>query len=167
MAFKITIKEVNVETVTKGKSRYQIAVVSYDFKGEARTQKIMSFSNPSVFKNVQTFNAGDVVEVEVTKNEAGYNEWTKAEKASGGETSPTTGASSSGRVVGSNYETPQERADNRIRIVRQSSLSNAIATLAAGGEPVSSNDVLDLAQRYFDWVYASPDDSDQAKQPSE
>lgn len=163
MTFQVKVKEVTVENVVKGKSRYSIAHVVHDFKGETRTQKIMSFANPEVFKKVQNLKEGDLIEITVTKNDAGYNQWAKVDMASDkveADTPERAPSTSTGRVIGSNYETPQERADNRVRIVRQSSLSNAIATLATANEPASSNDVLELAQRYFDWVYET-DDSDE------
>ena len=162
MAFQITIKEVTVESVVKGKARYQTANVAYEYKGEPRTQKLVSFSNPDVFVKVQSLKAGDVVSVETTKNEKGYDQWSKisnsSDAANGSAGAPNT---SPGRVTGSNYETPQERADNRVRIVRQSSISNAIATLVAQKLEFTSDDVLEQAQIYFDWVYAQ-DDSEQA-----
>lgn len=163
MTFQVKVKEVTVENVVKGKSRYSIAHVVHDFKGETRTQKIMSFANPEVFKRVQNLKEGDLIEITVTKNDAGYNQWAKVDMASDkveADTPERAPSQSTGRVIGSNYETPQERADNRVRIVRQSSLSNAIATLAAGGNRVDPADVLDQAQRYFDWVYEE-DDSDE------
>lgn len=160
MAFQITVKEVTVESVVKGKSRYQVANVAYEYKGEPRTQKLVSFSNPDVFAKVQTLKAGDVVSVETAKNDKGYDQWAKITT---GDAAPAA-AAGGGRVTGSNYETPQERADNRVRIVRQSSISNAIATLAAQKLEFTADDVLELAQEYFDWVYESADDTDKADQ---
>ena len=161
MTFQVKVKEVTVENVVKGKSRYSIAHVVHDFKGETRTQKIMSFANPEVFKKVQNLKEGDLIEITVTKNDAGYNQWAKVEMASDkveADTPERAPSTSTGRVIGSNYETPQERADNRVRIVRQSSLSNAIATLTPGAaEGVDTDEVIALATRYFDWVYAEND----------
>ena len=50
---KVTINSVNVEWIAKGKSKYGKAAVQYSYNGEPRTQNIMSFSNPTVFKQVQ------------------------------------------------------------------------------------------------------------------
>lgn len=152
MSFRATIKEVTVEQVVKGKTRYSVANVAYEYKGEARNQKLVSFANPGVFDIMKDLKAGDVIDIETTKNAAGYTEWAKVSPATG-EAPPAAVSTVVGKVTGSNYETPQERADNRVRIVRQSSLSNAIATLTAGGESISPTDVFELAQRYFDWVY--------------
>jgi hypothetical protein len=158
MSFQATVKSVDVQNVVKGKARYSVATVTYDYQGETRTQKVMSFTNPGVFETVQTLKDGDRIEITSTKNAAGYNEWAKVEAATAEAKAASPGV---GRVTGSNYETPQERADNRVRIVRQSSISNAIATLATRETPVHAEEVLDLAQRYFDWVYASESDESQ------
>jgi hypothetical protein len=157
MSFQITIKEVSVEKVVKGKTKYSVANVSYDYQGEARTQKILSFTNPAVFDAVQELQSGDRLEVTTTKNEAGYNVWAKIEKITG--EAKTAAAPNTGKVIGSNYETPQERAENRVRIVRQSSLSNAIATLSVGAKVLNPEDILGLAERYFDWVYETDEDT--------
>jgi hypothetical protein len=159
MSFQVTIKEVTVESVTKGKAKYQKAVVAYDFKGEAKTQSLVSFSNPDVFAKVVELNAGDVIEVTTTKNDAGYNQWAKIEKAGAAVAAPPAPGRSPGASGGGNWETAQERAENRARIVRQSTLSTAVASLGAG--PHTSDAVINRAQEFFDWVYEAPD-SDEA-----
>jgi hypothetical protein len=151
MSFQVTIKEVTVESVTKGKAKYQKATVAYDFKGEAKSQSLVSFSNPDVFAKVVELNAGDVIEVTTTKNDAGYNQWAKVEKVGDKESAPPA-ASGGGKVSsGGNWETPQERAENRARIVRQSTLSTAVASLGPG--PHLPDVVIARASMFFDWVY--------------
>jgi hypothetical protein len=61
----------------------------------------------------------------------------------------------------STYETPEERAKKQVYIVKQSSLSNAIALLNAdgkntitGGKKYTKEDVFALAQELTDWVFA-------------
>jgi hypothetical protein len=160
MAFQATIKEVTVELVVKGKTRYSVANVAYDYKGEARTQKLVSFANPGVFDIVKDLKAGDVIDIETTKNAAGYTEWAKVTPATGEAPAATA---SVGKVTGSNYETAVERAENRVRIVRQSCLGYAINTLTPGAVAALEPDaVIELAQFYVDWVYGSQDNQDQA-----
>lgn len=163
MAFKVTIKEVTTELVVKGKARYNKATVAYEYEGQARTQNLVSFKNPDVYKTVSELKAGDVVEITTTKNDAGFNEWAKVETA--GSKDVAAPQASQERTTApfknvSTYETPQERAENRIRIVRQSSISNAISTLGNGGTGVDADDVLVIAQQYFDWVYQDEDSTD-------
>jgi hypothetical protein len=158
MAFKIVIKEVNVESVVKGKSRYQVANVSYTYNGDAKTQKIMSFSNPDVFKKVQEF-VGKEVSVETVESN-GYKNWSKLELVAD---APNSGAApgrsvAPGQVISkSTYETPEERKVKQLYIIRQSSITNAINRAAQHPDP-NSIDVLALAQMYVDFVYGPPED---------
>ena len=129
----------------------------------------MSFSNPEVFKTAQTWEKGDTVNIAMEKDDAGYWNWTKV--LADGEVAPApTNASAGGastsaprastakptnRVTGSNYETKEERALRQRMIVRQSSLSNAVATLATHGSPLTPDQVMALAAKYeqFDDEY--------------
>lgn len=157
----VKILDVNVENIVKGKSRYSKATVAYSFAGEARTQNIMSFVNPAVFKAVtDPAILGTEVDVTLTKNAAGYNEWAgigevgerppKDVPASG---NPGT-APSATRVTGSNYETPAERAQKQVYIVKQSSITAAIATLKdSTPNNFTQEDVIKTAQVYVDYVF--------------
>lgn len=148
---KIILKEVTVETVTKGKNRYQIANVSYTYNGETRGQKIFSFSNPTVFKEIQEVAPGSTVEVDLAKDDRGYTQWAKITV---GEKAAASAPAGTNRVVGSNYETREERAARQVLIVRQSCLAQAVATLAINpdGRPVPAEYVTELADTYVDWV---------------
>ena len=61
---------------------------------------------------------------------------------------PAKSGGSATRVAGSNYPTADERAQTQVYIIRQSSLTNAVTTLATTGKAVSSEDVLALARVY-------------------
>jgi hypothetical protein len=73
-----------------------------------------------------------------------------------GTTPNTAAASTTTRVSGSNYETKDERAARQVMIVRQSSLSNAIATLNIKGTKdlteSPSSAVIALAKLYEGFV---------------
>jgi hypothetical protein len=156
------ILNVDVETVTKGKNNYQIATVAYMSGGQARTQKIVSFSNPEVFKKLSSF-VGKDVEVNVTKNDAGYNQWSSLEEAGAGalQTSIGTGTISGGsggsgmvaKAPTSNYETSAERAARQVYIVKQSSLSSAIALATNNKEKQTANEIIETAQQFVDYVF--------------
>lgn len=155
---QFTIKSVSVENVVKGRSRYSIAHVTYDDRGQEKNKKIFSFSNPDVFKKVQEL-VGQPIEVTIGKNNAGYDEWMTiaAAAASGVAPSPATGTAGTGttRVSGSNYETREERASRQVLIVKQSSLSAAVASLAPGAKgALDPKTVLERAQEYTDWVFS-------------
>lgn len=162
---KIKILDVNVENIVKGKSRYSKAAVTYTYNGEARTQNIMSFTNPAIFKAVQE-KVGQEVEITITKNAAGYNEWaslddvgtpaTASVGASQASSAPTPSAAPT-RVTGSNYETPAERAVKQVYIVKQSSISAAINLLASNKEKASTEQVIVMAQAFVDYVFDKDD----------
>jgi hypothetical protein len=143
--------------VGEGRKKYGKATVNYAYNGEARRQNVMSFSNPDVFKKVQELQ-GQTVEVEVGKNDKGYSEWRSISAASGTSAPASSASASTTRVSGSNYETKEERAARQVLIVKQSSLSSAVATLSPGAKTaLDANAVLELAQKYADWVFTTED----------
>jgi hypothetical protein len=153
---QVKILNVDVENVVKGKSRYSVATVAYIFNGEARTQKIMSFANPDVFKKVPDL-VGQEVEVTVTKNDGGYNQWSAIGDvgASAPVAAPSSGSTAppATRVTGSNYETPAERAAKQVYIVKQSSINAAIALAGHNKEKTTPEDVVKNAQFFVDYVF--------------
>lgn len=150
---RVIFQECNVETITKGRNKYQIASVTYTVNGANRTQKLLSFANPESFAAVQKFAPGASLEVTITKNDAGYDQWAKVVAAD--DAAPVaTPTATGGKVTGSNYETREERQMRQLHIVRQSSLSNAIALLSPGAKaPLDLDKVLETAQELVDFVY--------------
>ena len=152
---RVIFQEVNVEHVQKGKSRYSKASVTYTSNGRNMTQNIMSFTNPDVFAMVQKLAPGQEIEVEITKNDAGYNQWASVkpvtDEAPAAKAVPTGGKAS----TVSNYETREERQLRQLHIVRQSSLSSAVAALTPGAKAaVPSEAVIAYAQALVDFVYS-------------
>ena len=162
MALRFVIQEVTVETVKKGPRSYQTASVVHTYNGASRTQKIISFANPETFKIVTDLKAGDVIDVEITKNEGGFNQWAKISKVSAdapqlADSRAAAPAATGGKVTGSNYETREERAARQVLIVRQSCLAQAVAIWAFDKENATEDVVLGTAQRFTDWVFEKPD----------
>ena len=156
----------NVEKVVKGRTSYSVAEVVYENdRGEKKTWKLMSFSNPQVFATISAAKQGDSFDITTGKNDKDYTIWAAATPASTGASVP--GAQSSGsvaptKVVGSNYETREERAVRQRLIVRQSSLSTAVDYLKAVEEKDASLErVLDLAESFTNFVFEAPDLFDQ------
>ena len=157
---RVKIVNVDVEKVSNGKTSYSKAAVTYLYDGQARTQNIMSFTNPAIFKAVQE-KVGQDVEISITKNAKGYNEWASLDEAgaaAGIQSPQATPPSSSAppsttRVSGSNYETKEERAAKQIYIVKQSSLSSAIALSEANKAKASPEEVIAVAQKFVDFVF--------------
>ena len=160
---QVQIVNVQVDWVGEGRKKYGAAVVDYKWNGESRKQKIMSFANPDVFKKVQEM-VGQTVEVEVGKNDRGYNEWRSINVGASDATGVASpGATNTTRVSGSNYETKEERAARQVLIVKQSSLSAAVASLTPGAKAtLDPATVLERAQAYTDWVFGKSDDKQDA-----
>lgn len=150
---RVTINSVNIETVTRGRSRYSVATVSYTYNGEPRTQKVMSFANPTVFKVLQeTDLTGQEVDVTITKNAQNYNEWSNIVIDASGGIPAKAAAAPTTRVGGSNFETPEERAKKQVYIIKQSSITAAISILEKTGQPPTVDAVKEVAQDLTDWV---------------
>lgn len=158
------------------KQGWSRGVVKYINNGEAREHKLVSFKNPSVWKVLKEAKEGDTLEVEYSKNEGGFNEWTKAEvvehempSVSGGGTAVKGYTAPTTRVVQQrDYETKEERAARQALIVRQNALGNAVAALTPGAKaPLKYAEVISLAEEFVDWIMdtdtvdlAKPDVSD-------
>jgi hypothetical protein len=153
-----TIKSVDVEWVGSGAKKYGKAKVTHvGDKGE-KTQYLVSFKNPEVFKKVQEL-VGQTVEVDL-KKDGDFWQWVSIQGTTANSSGPTANATAPvSRVSGSNYETKEERAARQVLIVKQSSLSAAVATLTPGAKAaLDPTAVKDLAQTYTDWVFEKAED---------
>jgi hypothetical protein len=99
--------------------------------------------NKALQTSLEELKPGDTFTAVLEKKGA-FNEVTKIVK---GELSmPATAAPSTGKVTGSNYETPVEREWNRVRIIRQSSINYAIQFWSnSKGKAFSIDDVFEVA----------------------
>lgn len=151
---QITIQEVNTEFVKKGRTGYTKATVVYtDEKGENRTKPLMSFSNPAVFEALKDATQGDKFEIKVVK-EGEYWNWSAASRVDKDAT-PSAKAPNGGKVVGSNYETADERKVKQLYIIKQSSIANAIEFVngKTDKDDYDTEAVLNIAQTFVDFVY--------------
>lgn len=154
----ITIVNVDV-TTPAGKKYNQAEVIFKNESGQVQNKKLFSFNNPSVFAALKDAKSGDQFSITQVKNDKGYWDWTAASSgasAPASQAAPATAAPS--RQVNSNYETKEERAFRQRLIVRQSSLSSAVACLSPGAKSSLDPDaVLALAERFNEWVFKEPD----------
>lgn len=169
------IKIVAVEQVTKtNKNGKPYVTAEVTFKNltfnKTETKVLMSFgAQKQAYDTLATAQNGEVYDIEVTKNEAGYNDWIKVSKGTEGQGSPTgtpVGTKATTVTTKSTYETPEERAKKQIYIVRQSSLSAAINTLAVGSKTaLDPTSVIKVAQQYEDFVFGNdlPSEDSNAK----
>lgn len=134
-----------------------IAFKNLTFQGKVEGKKLMPFGpNAAAFNTLKSATSGQTFEITVVKNEAGYNDWTQATQSDGSApaaTSAPAGKSYSAPPAANNgrgFPTPEERAQTQVYIVRQSSLSNAIASLAVGGKSALKVDDVVATARLFE-----------------
>jgi hypothetical protein len=158
----LSISQIQQPTKVPGKTTpvLDIAFKNLTFQGKVEGKKLFSFGgNASAFKVLQSAESGQVYDIDVKKNDAGYNDWTNAVLSTAG-ASPTGGSpaprsiNNSSPAPRSNYETPEERAQKQVYIVRQSSLANSISTLTTGAKaPPSPDAVIALAKEFEQYVF--------------
>jgi hypothetical protein len=158
----ITILSVDIKTVPTAKGSYQTADVAYknnSFQGKVEGKKVMSFgATKDSFSTLALAQPGESYEVTIVKNDKGYNDWVSMAKAEAGANSPAVSAPAGGKAPAatprSTYETPEERAQRQVLIVRQSSLSASVNLLLAGAKtPPSVESVLAVAKQFEDYVF--------------
>ena len=160
MKIQILTSTVSNATSKAGKPYQQLEV---NFKnltfGKVESKKLMPFGdNKTAFDALNGAKQGDVYEITVQKNAAGYNDWIGVKPATADSPSAAPTTSASAVTVKSNYETPDERAKKQIYIIRQSSLSSAVNNLSVGAKsPPASDAVLQLADVFFQWVLQDPE----------
>ena len=158
----ITLLSVDIKTVPTAKGSYQTADVAYknnSFQGKVEGKKVMSFgATKDSFSTLALAQPGESYEVTIVKNDKGYNDWVSMAKAEAGASSPAVSAPAGGKAPAatprSTYETPEERAQRQVLIVRQSSLSASVNLLLAGAKtPPSVESVLAIAKQFEDYVF--------------
>jgi len=162
---QIQIITTSIETKPTAKGSYQqleVVFKNLTFQGKVESKKIMSFgAGAGAFKTLSTAAAGTVFDVEVTKNAAGYNDWTAVTPSNGAappaeasSATPSSYAAKATTTPKSTYETPEERAQRQILIVRQSSVSSAVNLLSTGAKsPPKVDDVISAAKQLEAYVF--------------
>ena len=140
MNLEIRVK--GIEDESKGKYN-QLTVDYVDVgSGKEHTYKLMSFVNKDAYLLLKSAKIGDTFFVVTNKNDKGYWQWDQVSREA---VQPK--ANTSPR---STYETPEERAQKQIYIVRQSSLTNAIALL---GSKAKVDHVISVARQFEQYVF--------------
>ena len=149
---QITILNVTVES----KGKYKVAEVAYkDGDGKVSGKKVMSFVNPPVFETMTKAQAGEVYTLVTEKDDKGYWQWTQATKEAAGTVAKDTPPFKTGAVASpkSTYETPEERAQKQVYIIRQSSLSTAVAFYEQAKGAKTPDDVIKVAKQFEAYVF--------------
>lgn len=160
-----------VKTARGGYNTLEVAYKNLSFNGKVEGKKLVDFTNPTVFAEAKALQPGQKVFVNQQKGDDDkYWNWSsisvgsdtpEAETSEGGagnsggvsapvpaESNPRAG-SKGGRVIGSTYETPEERARRQVYIVRQSSFTAAQEFLA---KPAELKEVFEVAEKIEEWV---------------
>lgn len=142
--------QIEIISVTVNKlPKYSQAEVAYKQDGAIKGKKIVSFSNPTVFETLSGARQGEVFDIKLEKDVKGYWQWIGINK---GDASDAPQPAFVKKPSGSTYETPDERAKKQVYIVRQSSISNAIAM---GHKKLP--EVLQTAKELEQYVFGSND----------
>ena len=147
------IKIIAVSGPEAVKKYFTLEVNYKDENGKVAGKKLMSFTFPTVFNTLKAAQAGESYEVKTVKNDAGYWDWTEVRKLEEGEVVKLSATQQFAASSSDRYETKEERAYRQQLIVRQSSLSNAVQTLAVGAKAIKAEEVIALASQYEQWVY--------------
>ena len=167
----INIISVTKETKPTAKGSYDQLEIIYKnltFQDKVEKKLIMSFMFKEVFGALSKAQFGQTFYIDRVKNDKGFWDWTKASTTNEeqeqnsqefGERQPMVAPASNNPVKTptaspkSTYETSEERAARQVMIVRQSSISSAVALLAAnGGKKNTAEEVLNIAKEFEAYV---------------
>ncbi|MDE3023215.1 MAG: hypothetical protein KGI54_15425 [Pseudomonadota bacterium] len=159
------IKIIDVTSTTKPTAKGSYIELNVSFRdlgtGRVSGKKIMSFTNKEVFEVLAQAKKDDEFTVKAEKD-GNFWQWTAITKGVSGATGankPATAGSPGHTAPRSNFETPEERAQRQVYIIRQSSLSNAIATLTVGAKATPKTEaILELAEKYTQFVFGKTAD---------
>ena len=165
----ISVENTFVPTAKGGYNKLEVAYKNLE-SNKVESKILMSFGlTAGAYKALADAKANDTFSI-VSEKKPGadgkeYWTWLSATQAAPGSMPEPTNkpANATGFPVKSTYETPEERAKKQVYIVKQSSISAAIATLSVGAKaPPSTDAVLEVAQKFTDWVFSQ----DQVKTPT-
>lgn len=153
---KIQVKSVGPITSKQGpKAAYSVFELIYASDGRVGTRNIMEFSKDA-FNALKDAVPGSWFNVTTVKDKTGkYWNWEEVTACAADAPVAQTGGQPSPGAKGGDreFETAAERALKQIYIVRQSSITNAIAFLA--GKKSSTKEVLATAKLFENYVFDS------------
>ena len=168
---QISVLTTSVATLmSKANKPYQqleVAFKNLTFGNKIESKKLMPFgAQEGAFNALSGAQQGNVFDVVVVKNAAGFNDWTSCVQAAPGSINEAPAGAAGGTPtainksiqVKSTYETPEERAIKQRYIIKQSSLSGAINLLTVGAKsPPTIASVLALADSLVAYVMETPE----------
>jgi hypothetical protein len=123
-------------------------------------QLVEFYTDKEVWGTLAGAKPGDFFTIHREKNASGFWDWKGVSKSDGSSSEAATAPSVAAKATTqarSNYETPEERAARQVMIVRQSSISSAVAFLAPQG--VTDPDaVITVAKKFEEYVLTNTPD---------
>jgi hypothetical protein len=158
------VVSLNLDTTAKNQRgtdypAWQMIFKDRDGKVKDITKHINSLKyTKGLREGLEALKPGDMFTA-VLEKKGDFNEITQVVKGADVAAATPAAQAATGRVTGSNYETPQEREWNRVRIVRQSAINYAINLLKTDKHTPPVEDVLSLATRFAAFVNEKPDEA--------
>lgn len=157
--------QVTTQTNKAGKPMQvlEVAYKNLTFQGKVESKKLFDFGvQADSFKTLVAASPTTVFDVEVVKNAAGYNDWTKVTRGNASDVAPAQNKAGSGTSSATSvpakggWETSEERAKKQVYIIRQSSLNVAVQALAVGAKkPIDAGEIIGLAKSLEAYVLDS------------
>lgn len=139
---------VNVEN-QKVKTYFTLSVSYKDFRGDLKSWKLFSFSNPASYGVLKDAKPGERYEITTGKDAKDYTVWTSATKLDGA--APTPAASSPSKA---SAWVPD--ADRQRLIVKQSCLKAAVDVLIASDAGLETDRITALSDEFVAYIYDVP-----------
>jgi hypothetical protein len=166
MQFNIEVVEVTEEKNKKNSKGgvFNAANVVYRKDGKVEAKSFPDWANKNIYPSLLGLEKGKSYTV-TTEKVNGFWQWLAVGDGSEAPPAPSTSSESSyrapapaatGKVLGSNYETPAERALKQKYIIAQSSISAAISCFPAG--EASPEAVLVVADKFYAYVFNKAQD---------
>ena len=168
MVIAIIAVEVGTAKSKAGKD-YEFVEVTFknkSFQDKVESKKHNQYGDKTVFSTLKSAQNGDVFTI-LRQKEGDFWQWIGIEQ--GANSAPTaistpkanvgtsTGASAAPK---SNFETTEERAKRQVYIIKQSSLSTAVAALKTDKKALSADEVIDFAKVLEAYVFGLNLDSE-------
>lgn len=173
MKFQIEVVQVSE---AKGKTnarggKFNSAELVYKRDGKVEAKSFPDWANKDIYPSILACQSGQIKTVDVGNEKVnGYWQWQSIsdsdisndgnvvpqqadQRPAQAASRPTT--TSTGKVTGSNYETPQERAFKQRCIVAQSSIGSAIAFLGLQNPKGNADLTVDAVLAVADPIYAN------------
>ena len=158
------VVQINLSMMAKSQAgkeypAWQLIFSTPDGKVENLTKHRNSLKfNSSLAASLNSLAVGDDIVVTLEKK-GDFWEVESITKGTGNTSIPTGGTATPTKITGSNYETKEERALRQRLIVRQSSLSSAIAFFEKAKAAPSVEEVIGVAERFTEYVFEDKQDA--------